>query len=711
MSFLSSNNGEVVSAKITKKGRKAIASGSFNIAYFQIGDSEFDYTGSLSLLTGSATHQHVLSPFDGDTSIKYPFSMDSNTTTTYGIPVLNPNYTTTNIRNLMGSAGCVSNYNGTTGTTIETHKESVLLSSISGNTLSVATGSLFTANEFITLALKPTSGTTNVITGNTTSLTYKIISKSGNTLTLDRNLANLTSLTGNGSVYNNLYNDEYGVTELEPNCLPTPILSTSQLNSWTLNTIWTTKPIGADVGGINEDINGYRNNRYASVKNFLGYTTSEGQTFQNFTGGTTSTGFTSTLIGTSYKNCKGDIIQVSPEEQRSIAVLHYSELGDLIYDPERFFKYDDFISHLTTTGNTITDDEKTDNDYFEIYIPYIYYHRATGTTTSGAIFRMDTTDYYVKSVTGVTESTFNVKFRYLIDANNNRVGKVFVNHKVIVFDDQELVAILDYRSNRKYTLPAPKLKLIGTGDLPENSLISSTGQTLWVTYAIANETGSTLNALPCNYYSKITGTTTASSVTLNFDSAEFQYMAADISNLKQGFVGKRILILMQLTTGSTLPSASLWKQSDYTTALGYSGSTYIQPSGLTAYTYTINKTIYDSATTFDLDSHMTGLTSNYLGTYSASDFATTTPQFGDEQPFPGSVRLVRGSDIEEFNFLINLPIGKFSTTQNPTHTTGKDVYMTEIALLDINKNALVVAKTPTPIKRTGAQVFSVRLDF
>ncbi len=188
-------------------------------------------------------------------------------------------------------------------------------------------------------------------------------------------------------------------------------------------------------------------------------------------------------------------------------------------------------------------------------------------------------------------------------------------------------------------------------------------------------------------------------------------MVGDISNIKQGFVGKRILILMQLTTGSTLPSASLWKQSDFTTALGYNGSTYIQPSGLTAFTYTINKTIYDSATTFDLDSHMSGLTSNYLGTYSATDFATTTPQFGDEQPFPGSIRLVRGSDIEEFNFLINLPIGKFSITQNPTHTTGKDVYMTEIALLDVNKNALVVAKTPTPIKRTGAQVFSVRLDF
>lgn len=711
MSFLSSNNGEVVSARITKKGRKAIASGSFNIAYFQIGDSEFDYTGSLSILTGSATHQHVLSPFDGDNAVKYPFSLDSNTTTTYGVPVLNPNYTSTNLRNLMGPAGHVSDYLGLTGTTIQTHKESVTLSSISGNTLSVATGSLFTANEFITLALKPTSGTTNVITGNTTSLTYKIISKSGNTLTLDRNLPNLTSLTGNGTVFNNLYDEEYEIPNPNPECIPTPISSTSQLNSWTLNTIWTTKPIGADVGGTNEDLNGYTNNRYASVKNFLGYTTSEGQTFQNLSGSATSTGFTSTLIGTSFKNCKGDIIQVSPEEQRSIAVLHYSELGDLIYDPERFFKYDDFISHLTTTGNTITDDDKTDTEYFEIYIPYIYYHRVTGTTASGAIFRMDTTDYYVKSVSGITESTFNVKFRYLVDMNSNRVGKVFVNHKVIVFDDQELVAILDYRSNRKYTLPAPKLKLLATGDLAENSLISNTGQTLWVTYAIANENGSTLNALPCNYYSKITGTTTPSNVILNFDLSEFQYMVADGSNLKQGFLGKKMLMLMQLTTGTTLPSASSWKSSDYTTLLGYNGSTYIQPSGLTSYTYTINKTIYDSATTFDLDSHMSGVTTNYLGTYSATDFTTTTPQFGDAQPFPGSVKIVRGSDIEEFNFLVNLPIGKFNVSQNPTYTTGKDVYMTEIALLDNTKNALVVAKTPTPIKRTGAQVISVRLDF
>ena len=43
MSFLNSNNSEYLSARITNRGRKAIANGNFNIQYFQIGDSEYDY--------------------------------------------------------------------------------------------------------------------------------------------------------------------------------------------------------------------------------------------------------------------------------------------------------------------------------------------------------------------------------------------------------------------------------------------------------------------------------------------------------------------------------------------------------------------------------------------------------------------------------------------------------------------------------------------
>ena len=67
MSFLDSNNSEFLSARITQKGRNAIAKGSFNIEYFQIGDSEFDYNLNYSGLIGQTLHQRVLSPFDKET--------------------------------------------------------------------------------------------------------------------------------------------------------------------------------------------------------------------------------------------------------------------------------------------------------------------------------------------------------------------------------------------------------------------------------------------------------------------------------------------------------------------------------------------------------------------------------------------------------------------------------------------------------------------
>ncbi len=62
------------------------------------------------------------------------------------------------------------------------------------------------------------------------------------------------------------------------------------------------------------------------------------------------------------------------------------------------------------------------------------------------------------------------------------------------------------------------------------------------------------------------------------------------------------------------------------------------------------------------------------------------------------------------NFLVNLPSTQFNQTQNPTYLSG-DKYITEISLLDSNKDALVKGKTAVPVKRNGTQVFSVRLDF
>jgi hypothetical protein len=308
-----------------------------------------------------------------------------------------------------------------------------------------------------------------------------------------------------------------------------------------------------------------------------------------------------------------------------------------------------------------------------------------------------------------------LKYRYLLDEQNNKVGKVFVNNKIIVFDDQELVALLDYRSNRRYTLPSPKLGLTPSDGISDQSMLSTTGVTAWITYMFANTSGNTLNALPCNYFNKITSNGTPSQITMKFSGNSFSNMVTTLVGVTDGFVANKFYALVQ--TGNT-PTPNQWRKIDLTSQISGYTSGYINPTGLTGVSFTIKYSDYTGSTFFDFEDHMSGVTSDYLWNTTGT---STQPQFGDEQPFPGSIRLVRASDIEEMNFLINLPTGTFGDipnsengiSQNPTHpiTGTTPTYITEVALLDSNKEPLVVAKTPTPVKRTGTQVFSIKLDF
>jgi hypothetical protein len=701
MSFLNSNNAEYLSARITQKGRRAIANGNFKIEYFQIGDSEFDYSTTL-------TNQKVFSPLDKEGGVKYPFKFDTSATvTTYGSPISNY-MEPVPLRNAMSPAGFVSYSNAPT---IECTTQEIPFTRISGTTsLVVTTGNDYQTTDYITVAFKPFSGVTNTITGITNSLVYRILSISGNTLTLDRSLPNLSSLTGNVEVVCN-------------KCYYSELTDDTQLDPWTMNIVWD-EPV---IGATSDDsfLSGYTSNVYQSTKEFLGYNTSSGQTFVT-SQGLSSTGFT--ITGTSFANSMStgstdgdDIIMVKPEEQRTIAIIHYSELGDIDVNPERFFKYDDYISTSTSTGSTVTFDDSSDLDYFEVFIPFIMYHRSPSTT--GATFTMDTTSYYIKS--NITTTKQALEYRYLLDINGYKVGKVFINNKVIVFDDQELVAVLDYRSNRKYTLPSPRVYATPTNSTAVNSMLTgTTGQTVWFTYMFEYTGDTKLNSLPCNYFNKVRlgsatdgcTSSTPSNISFKFSDGtltELNFLKTSITgvteSLVDGFVANKFTALVQIVNNVTgSPISNEWRKIDLTSQVGGDGTTLLNKTGFTGTTFTITKTQYDVASSnkFDLETHLNGLQTNYLGTTGL----TNNAQFGDEQPFPGSIKLVRASDIEQMNFLINLPPSDFVTTQNPTYQTGNK-YITEIALLNPNKEVLVMAKTPTPIKREAAQVFAIKLDF
>ena len=722
MSFLNEINSEHLAARITNKGRKKIAQGDFNIHYFQIGDSEFDYAFSEFDGTSTRPAQKVFTPLDKDNQVKYPYkiSESSLTGTTFGNPIQVSQ--TETIRNVMGPAGYVSNYIDydaeiCEGTTVECGWEEIDITAINGtSSLVVPSGTTFNNCKFITIFFDNLICSNDIITDDASSLVYRIVSlttgTTTNTLTLDRPTPNYSTLGEKPiTVICNECTPQYpGPHDEAKVCLPIPPTPEDQQDPWTLNTVWSKKPAGMDYGsdmyGLVEDerLSGYTSNIFVSTKEFFGYNSSSGQTSNS---------------GTTITNSFGDTIIVLPEEQKCISILHYSKVGDILRDPDMGFKYEDYISTNNIGDDALLDDSLgdplTDLEYFEIYIPFIYYHRTTGTTI-GARFFMGTTDMSINS-TAIDTKLNQMKYRYLLDEQGNKVGKVFYNHKVIIFDDEEIVAALDYKSNRRYTLPAPRIAMVPTdtkcgedGEPLTPLMTGTTGQTIYVTYILEYTGDTQLNGLHCNYYTKLTGTTIPGDISIKFGENEFKYMSTTLLGSTKGFIANKFQILVQKVNTGSQPDPTMWKIIDFTPEIpGHSVGTNINPVNLRNKRFVITNADYENAGRYDLETYLQP-NIDFPNEHPGNTHLLTTPEFGDEQPFTGSIRLVRAIDLEVMRFLINLPSGEFTTTQNPSFITGKQKRITEVALLNENKEVLVIAKVPKPIVRTGTQVFAVKID-
>jgi hypothetical protein len=312
-------------------------------------------------------------------------------------------------------------------------------------------------------------------------------------------------------------------------------------------------------------------------------------------------------------------------------------------------------------------------------------------------------DYYITS-------KFNTKnkilFRYLIDEYNNKVGKVFPTYKIVVFDDQEIISTLDYKSNRNFTLGAPSVNLISNlnyNSLNQNFLTQDrVNKTFHITYAlVSDETNLNHNYLPCNYVLKINTGNVPSNLSIKFSPTSFNFMSNDTNDFKLKFNAKKLKILLQETEIGELPQHDLWREIDVTSQV--TGSTLINPTTLRNNLIVINNDDFENSNLFDLENLM-GV--NYLG----DTTSVSVTKFGETVPFQGSIKLVRGTDIEQMNFLVNLPSTQFLTTQNPTYVSGSKK-ITEVCLLDDAKNVLVIAKIAKPIERIGTQLFGIKIDF
>ena len=736
MSYIIKNTAGLINTRLTDVGRRNISQGNFTISYFQIGDSEVNYTALKSASPAyNQTNNNILmpafnaqndtgSPQSNKQNIKYPYYVEGSNGGTYGIPFMN-----NQIQSVYNAAG-PKGFFTSASTLIETSSAYTITSNywvdmstmigqtsitieFDPNTCNKTTTGTPQINDYVTIVLDGNGGCGDF--GTNQILTYRIQNMSPSvgttgttfTITLDRKLPTYIGLIPN-SYYARLYVYPANMTQLYDFITPAPFWQTDTLNFespcdvrnrentviWNMNIPWSESPAGV-YASTYEDFTQYNSATYIGTKEYLGYQEPSGQTDNS---------------QVYYYNSFDESILVRPQDQKAIAIIHYTNQDiDNVYGEK-------FATQPYDPQNP-TDDIGLAR-HFRLNIPTLMWHKSSGDTI-GQTFWIDPPGYdvcypyYIKSTKNVDMNDPGIRYYHLWDTNPdvkgnlNRIGKVFPDQEIVVIDDEEVIAAMSYKSNRNWTLPAPKLSLL-TPNICDFDNATATGvmtnpdERMWVTYRFDTNSGAT-SSLHCNYYSSIkpndTVTANTQNVAVRFG-AEFNFLTQEEFS---GYSANSMKLLCQIVTGDTRPSPTAWRVIDVTTGMTLTNG-YITQDAITGTTFQITTNNYNPST---------GVTYYNLGPILSLPLNGQTNQlnFGDEFYFYGNLETDITATIYEMNYLINLNRNQFTDTSNPTWTKGTKSYITEIGLYDSNYDLIVVSKLQSPELRQGIQQFVVKLDF
>lgn len=723
MGYIIKNTSGLINTKITDRGRQLLSQGNFNISYFQIGDSEVCYNcaPSVPLSNGNVleppfnAQNSTGAPQSNKQNIKYPFYLQGSSGNTYGIPTLQSDET--NLYNYTNPLGFFTGSSGSfsaktdSGFTVTSNYIIDYADCNSGTSIdltydlcSPSTGTP-EIGQFVTIIFDGNGGCGD-ISFNTPILTYKIQDVSGDTgstftITVDRALPDFVDQGCSGNARVLIYPS--GMTPFYDVVVPTNYFysacsSSADVNIWNMNIPWSESPAGV-INTINEDYTYYGSVNYLGTKEYLGYQTNSGQTFENYTGLTSVT-------ETYFYNSYDEIIPVEPKDQKAIAIVHYTNQSINNYYGEKFAfePYDPLNPGAVGQGRN-----------FKVELPTLMWHKTTGTTI-GQTFYVDPPGYdlfypsYMLSNQNEDMNLPGMRYYHLWDTNPNsnglpnRVGKVFPDSELIVFDDDEIVASLSYKSNRNWTLPAPKLGLIvpnicNTGSDTEGILSADT-EYMWVTYRFVSTAFT--ESLHCNYYSKIQGPSSGCSLTSQNVTIRFGDEFPFLTDACSGFSANELHVLCQKTIGDIRPNPANWTEINVTPDLsGTLVDGYITASGLTGTTFTISLNDFSGGTTYDLNDYID------IPMNGESDKLN----FGDEYFFYGNINTDIQGTIYEMKYAVNLPEEQFTNSSNPTVTSANNKYITEIGLYNSNNDLMILSKLQYPVLRQGIQQFLIKFDF
>jgi hypothetical protein len=183
-----------------------------------------------------------------------------------------------------------------------------------------------------------------------------------------------------------------------------------------------------------------------------------------------------------------------------------------------------------------------------------------------------------------------------------------------------------------------------------------------------------------------------------------------ITDNNPGFQATNFYILVQQVDTKDKPLPDEWRYIEYTDSLnGFAGGNILS-SHLTGTKFIVNAELYNNADAFNYR--------QLIGYPNQNERNNLI--FGDEFMLMGDVTLNKQHSVYVMNYIVDLPSNKFIRSQNPTwdqDTDAKkqDLYITEVALYNDDKDMVAIGKVSKPHKRkvdpASNQVISVKIDF
>lgn len=424
MAFIDKIDPVVLNIRITSKGRENLSAGNLRFKYFALGDSEIDYE-FINETEINPFASRILRPVDNNPSFlsfitrnlltEQDLLNDGQYNEITSIPSL-----AWNVENTVESVGFFSKNNGdfvfrVTSEYLKQPDAMIVANEVTGGTqLNLYQAPTYGASveepdvdDYILIrwvddeSSFDTTGYTINKDNPTPALFYKIVTKVSGSLasnnlivTVDRNLPNFN---GNGTAKGSAMIFYSSASLNVEEQLSTDYASEALISflencqcSTTIYPFWNLSIIYAEnIAGVQD-----------ADKQFGKYNT-------NVLGGFVS------------------YIQNQAPTIKKMGVIHYSNLSPSNVYGEQFLL------------NTPT-----------LHIPTIMWHKSSGGTLGVTL----TATGSVKTIQS-TLTSLDTKYYDLADPYGNIVGKVFIDLKIFVIEDQELLFAMSYKSNRSWTLP------------------------------------------------------------------------------------------------------------------------------------------------------------------------------------------------------------------------------------------------------------------